>query len=67
MTVPLLGLCCVVVTECKFVCLMHGETKQYRNVRVWSRERFIAGPCKETDGLCPQKSRTPQRVSAKHF
>ena len=31
-------------TEHKSVRLMHSETKQYRNIGVWSRERFIAGP-----------------------
>ena len=29
-----------------------SEAKQYRNVGVWSRERFSAGPCKETGGSC---------------
>ena len=31
------------------------------------RERFIAEPYKKMGGLCPLKSQTPQRVSAKHF
>jgi len=42
------------VAECKSVCLMHSEPKQYGNVRVWSREKFIAGSCKETGALCPK-------------
>ena len=42
-----------------------GHTHQ--NVRVWSRERFIAGPCKEMGGSCPEKPQAPRRVSAKHF
>ena len=25
-----------------------NEPKQYRNIGIWNRERFIAGPCKET-------------------
>ena len=54
-------------TKCTFVGPMHSEAKQYQNVRVWSGERFIAGLCKETGGSCPLKSRTPQRLSAKHF
>ena len=41
------------VNKRKFVCPMDSEAKQYRNIRVWSRERFIAGPCKEMGGLCP--------------
>ena len=40
------------VIECKSVCPTHSQAKQYQNVGVWSRERFIAGPCKETGGSC---------------
>ena len=29
---------------------MHSEAKQNENSRVWSRERFIAEPCKKTGG-----------------
>ena len=37
----------VLLLKCKFMCPMHSEDKQYQNVGVWSRDRFIAGPCKE--------------------
>ena len=42
------------VTECKFMYLMHSEVKQTEtgNIGLRNRERFIAGPCKEMDGLC---------------
>ena len=30
------------------MCLTHSEAKQYENVGLWSREKFIAGPVKET-------------------
>ena len=36
-----------IVTECKFMCPMHSEAKQFQNVGVWSRERLISGLCKE--------------------
>ena len=36
------------VIKCKSVCPMHSEAKQYQNIRIWSRERLTAGPCKET-------------------
>ena len=45
-----------IVTECKFMCPTDNEAKRYRNVGVWSRERFIAGPGKETGDLCPSKN-----------
>ena len=48
----------VAVTKCKFVCPMHPEAKQYWNV--WSRERFIAGPCKEMGGSCPKNPNSPK-------
>ena len=32
---------------------MQSEAKQTRNLGVRSRERFIAGACKKTGGLCP--------------
>ena len=48
------------VIKCKSVCLTHSETKQYQNVRVWSRERFIAEPCKETGGSCLKKKKKNQ-------
>ena len=30
------------------------------NVRVWSRERFIAGPYEETGGFCPKSPELPE-------
>ena len=36
------------VIKYKFMCLTHSEAKQYENVGLWSREKFIAGPVKET-------------------
>ena len=49
------------------MCLTHSEVKQYQNVRVWSRERFIAGLCKDMVGSCLKKPRTPRKLSAKPF
>ena len=43
-----------------------GQTNQ--NIRVWSRERFIAGWCKETGGSCPTpRPQTLWNISAKHL
>ena len=36
-------------------------------VRVWSRERFIAGPCKKKVGSCTPQTLNSGRVSAKQF
>ena len=44
-----------------------SKAKQYQNMGVWSRESFIAGPCKETGGSCLKKTRTPRKLSAKPF
>ena len=30
-----------VLLKCKSMCLKHSQAKQYQNVQVWSRERFI--------------------------
>ena len=49
----------LIVTKSKFSCLTHIEAKQTRNIRVWSKEKFIEGPCKERGGLCPQN---PKRL-----
>ena len=38
-----------------------SQTNQ--NIRVWSRERFITGPCKERVACAPQTP-NPQRISA---
>ena len=50
------------------MCLMHSEAKQYLNVRVESRERFIAGLCKEMSGSClkePELSKRFQQIPFK--
>ena len=39
------------ITKSKFVYLMPIEAKQYQNVRVWSKERVTAGPCKDKGWL----------------
>ena len=48
------------------MCPAHNEPKQYQNVRVWSRERLVARPCKETGNSCLKNS-SPQKLSAKLF
>ena len=51
------------ITKSKFVCLMPSEAKQYQNVGVWSRERVIAGPCKDKGWLLapdPKPSKASQ-------
>ena len=42
------------------MCPKHSEAKQYQNVGVWSRERFIAGPCKETGGSYLKTPKLPE-------
>ena len=44
-----------------------GSTDRIFGVRI--RERFIAGPCKEMGGWCPQRLAcwTPRKVSERHF
>lgn len=49
------------VIKCKSVFLTHSETKQYQNVRVWSRERFISEPCKEMGYSC-LKTQLPESL-----
>ena len=39
------------VIKHKSVCSIHSERKYQQEVRVWSRGRFTAGPCKQT-GSC---------------
>ena len=41
--------------------------KQYLRVRVWKRERFIVGPCKELGGSCLKTPKLPQKLSARPF
>ena len=48
------------ITELRFMCPTHSETKQYRHVGSLSRERFIAGPHKETGGSCPPNPELPE-------
>ena len=45
----------------------HSEAKQYQNVGVCSRERFIAGPCKETGGSCLKNPELPESFQQSPF
>ena len=38
------------------MCPTHSEAKQYQNIGVWSRERFIAGSFKENGWLTLRKT-----------
>ena len=38
------------------MCPMSSKAKGYQNIGVWSRERFIEGPCKEMAGSCLKNS-----------
>ena len=49
------------------VCLMYSEAKHHQNVRVWSRERFTAGPSKETGGSCLKNPWNFPKLSANLF
>ena len=50
------------------VCVPDAQRGQTNwHIRVWSRERFIAGPCKENGWLVPQKSRTPEGIQQSVF
>ena len=48
------------VIKREFVRLTHSEAKQYRNVGVWSRESFIAGPVKETVAHAQKNPELPE-------
>ena len=48
------------ITECKFMCLRISKAKRYRSFRVWSRGRFIAGPCKENGWFMLKKTKLPE-------
>ena len=54
------------------MCPMYSEAKQYQNMGVWNREKFIAGVCKEMV-LMPLNSQISphphpqQELSAKSF
>ena len=54
----------MVLPKHKSMCLMHIEAKQYQNIRVWSRERFIEGQARRqvAPALKPPNS---QKFSAK--
>ena len=49
------------------MCLTFSEAKQYQNVGVWSRERFIAGPCKEMGGLYLKNPELPESFQQNPF
>ena len=49
----------MIVTKGKLVCLTYSEAKQTK-MSVWSRGRFIIGPCKETGGSCPKNHELPE-------
>ena len=44
-----------------------AEAKQTETLEFGAEKRFIAGTWKVTDGSCPKKPQTPQRVSASTF
>ena len=48
-------------------CVQWGQTPPKCYVGVWSRERFIAGPCKETSGWCPSKPKLPEGLQQNSF
>lgn len=49
----------IIVTKGKLVCLTYSEAKRTK-MSVWSRGRFIVGPCKETGGSCPKNHELPE-------
>ena len=55
------------VTGQKFVCPTHSEAKQTEMLGVWSRERFIAGPCKKKGWLVPPKTPDALKGFSKAF
>ena len=55
------------VLQRKSVCPTHSEAKQYPNVGVWNRERFIAGPCKEMGGSCLKNPKLPESFQQRPF
>ena len=56
--------CCI---ESMSICLMHSVVKQYKNVRVWSRKSFIAGPCKQRGGSCVKTPKLPKSSQQSPF
>lgn len=57
----------LIVTKSKFSCLTHIEAKQTRNIRVWSKEKFIAGPCKKSGQLYSKKLKLPDGLGREVF
>ena len=55
------------VTQPKYVCPKHRDTKQHQNIRVWSQERITAGPCKEMGALHSNISELPERLQQRPF
>ena len=49
------------------MCPMFSEAKQYQNIRVWSRERFISWRCKKMDGSCLKNPKLPQSFQESLF
>ena len=43
------------------------NAQHYQNIGIWSRERLIAGPCKETRGLSPKKPLNSPKGFSKAF
>lgn len=59
---------CHHVTECKFLCPMHSEAKQYQTVRVQNREKgLLQDHGRRQTALVPPKLQAPWRVSADFF
>lgn len=56
-----------IVTKSKLLCLTYSEAKRYQNVRVWNRERFIAGPWKATGGSWPPNIKFPKEFQQSIF
>ena len=57
----------LLLLKMQVVCLMHSEAKQYHNVGVWSRERLIAGPSKETDDSRLKNPKLPKSFRQSSF
>lgn len=57
----------IAVLLLKSVCLPCNEAKRTETLEFGAEKRFITGTCKVTDGLCPKKPQTTQKVSASTF
>ena len=53
--------------KCKFMCMTHSEIKQYQNIRIWNKERFIKGHAKEMGGSCLKNSKLPESFQQSPF